>query len=146
MKKIATVSVCFVLAGLLAAPAAAWNPAAAADSPGRQGKVFELRTYVTHPGKLEALHKRFREHTCALFKKHGIELVGFWTPADGPEAQNTLIYIVAFPSKEAQAKAWADFRADPVWQKVFKESHKDGVVVDKVMSQTILATDYSPIR
>lgn len=146
MKKILTVPVCTVFAALLLALAAAWNPATAADSASGKGKIFELRTYVTHPGKLEALHKRFREHTCALFKKHGIELVGFWTPAEGPEAQNTLIYIVAFPSKEAQAKAWADFKADPVWQKVFKESHKDGVIVDKVISQTILATDYSPIR
>jgi len=146
MRKFANVSACFGFAALLVALAAGWNSASAADAPGKQGKVFELRTYVTHPGKLEALHKRFREHTCALFKKHGIELIGFWTPAEGPEAQNTLIYIVAFPSKEAQAKAWADFRADPVWQKVFKESHKDGVIVDKVISQTILATDYSPIR
>jgi len=146
MRKILTVSVCTVFAALLLALAAAWNQATAADSPSGKGKIFELRTYVTHPGKLEALHKRFREHTCALFKKHGIELVGFWTPAEGPESQNTLIYIVAFPSKEAQAKAWADFKADPVWQKVFKESHKDGVIVDKVISQTILATDYSPIR
>lgn len=146
MKKILTVLACSVFAVLIVALAVASSAAKAADATGKQGKIFELRTYVTHPGKLEALHKRFREHTCALFKKHGIELIGFWTPAEGPEAQNTLIYIVAFPSKEAQAKAWADFKADPVWQKVFKESHKDGVIVDKVISQTMLATDYSPIR
>jgi ABC-type xylose transport system permease subunit len=143
MRKTLTVS---VFVGLLVAFAAIWSAATAADAPDAKGKIFELRTYVTHPGKLEALHKRFREHTCALFKKHGIELIGFWTPAEGPEAENTLVYIVAFPSKEAQKKAWADFKADPVWQKAFKESHKDGVIVDKVIGQTILATDYSPIK
>ncbi len=146
MRKIVSVSVCLVFVALAIWLAWAGSAATAADLPSGSGKIFELRTYITHPGKLDALHKRFREHTCALFKKHGIELIGFWTPAEGPEAQNTLIYIVAFPSKEAQAKAWADFRADPVWQKVFKESHKDGVIVDKVISQTIVATDYSPIR
>ncbi len=144
MRKILTVS---VFVGLLVAVAAAvWSAATAADSPAGKERIFELRTYVTHPGKLEALHKRFREHTCALFKKHGVELVGFWTPAEGPEAENTLIYVVAFPSKEAQKKAWADFKADPVWQKAYKESHKDGVIVDKVLSQTMLATDYSPMQ
>jgi hypothetical protein len=143
MRKFLTASIFVVL---LIAVAAIGNMARAADSPAAKGKIFELRTYVTHPGKLEALHKRFREHTCALFKKHGIELVGFWTPAEGPEAENTLIYIVAFPSKAAQAKAWAAFKADPAWQKAYKESHKDGVIVDKVISQTILATDYSPLQ
>ena len=36
------------------------------------GGVFELRTYVTNPGKLDNLNARFRDHTVALFKKHGI--------------------------------------------------------------------------
>ena len=43
-------------------------------------RVFELRTYYTNPGKLGALHDRFRNHTNRIFKKHGIEIVGFWTP------------------------------------------------------------------
>jgi len=145
MRKVLAVS---VLVSVVVAVAAVWGSAKAADTPSENGRVFELRTYVTYPGKLEALHKRFREHTCTLFKKHGIELVGFWTPAEGPDAENTLIYVVAFPSKEAQKKAWADFKADPEWQKAFKESHKDGVIVDqtKLKSQNLMATDYSPIK
>jgi len=138
-----------VFVGLLVAVAAAiWSAAGAADCDAEKGRVFELRTYVTYPGKLDALHKRFREHTCRLFKKHGIELVGFWTPAEGPDAQNTLIYIVAFPSKEAQKKAWADFGSDPEWKQAFADSHKDGVIVDqsKLKSQNLAATDYSPIK
>jgi hypothetical protein len=146
MRKTLTIA---LFAGLLVAVwAGLWSTATAADPPACKDRVFELRTYVTFPGKLEDLHKRFRDHTCALFKKHGIELIGFWTPAEGAEAENTLIYIVAFPSKEAQAKAWASFRADPVWQKAFKESHKNGVIVDqsKLKSQNLVPTDYSPIK
>jgi hypothetical protein len=26
--------------------------------------VFEMRTYYAHPGKMKALHERFRNHTC----------------------------------------------------------------------------------
>ena len=129
-----------VLAAVASRSVPAENKAAAKD------KVFELRTYIANPGKLDALHKRFREHTNRLFKKHGIEIVGFWTPVEGPEAENTLIYIVAFPSREAQAKAWAAFRADTEWIKAKEESHKDGVIVKEVKSTTMRATDYSPIR
>jgi hypothetical protein len=109
-------------------------------------RFFELRIYTTHEGKLEALHKRFREHTNRLFQKHGMELVGYWTPVDGPEAKNTLIYVLAYPSREARDKAWAAFQADPQWIKARDESHKDGVIVSKVESKFMDSTDYSPIR
>ena len=36
-------------------------------------RVFELRTYYASPGKLDALHARFRDHTCKLFEKHGMK-------------------------------------------------------------------------
>src|SRR4051812_71868 len=56
-------------------------------------RVFELRTYTTNEGKLEALHKRFREHTNRLFKKHGTEIVGYWTPQDAKDGKgDKLIY------------------------------------------------------
>lgn len=80
----------------------------AADPP-ESGKVYELRVYHANPGKLDALNARFRDHTCVLFKKHGMELVGFWTPAEGEGAKNTLYYILAFPSAEAQKKSWQEF-------------------------------------
>ena len=78
-------------------------PASAADAPD-SGKVYELRVYHANPGKLDALHARFRDFTCKLFKKHGIELVGFWTPMQGEEAKNTLYYIIAFPSIEGRRR------------------------------------------
>ncbi len=141
MKKIACIG---VLIGIVAAVAAV--SAARAEDAAKRERVFELRTYIANPGKLEALHKRFRDHTNALFKKHGIEIIGFWTPTTGPEAENTLIYIVAFPSVEAQKKAWDAFMSDPEWIKAKKESEVDGVLVGKVIRQNLKPTDYSPIR
>src|SRR5262249_9409013 len=82
------------------------------------GKCYELRTYTAAPGKLEELHKRFRDHTMKLFKKHGMEVVGFWGPTDKEKgSENTLVYVLAFPSREARDKAWKAFQADPDWQK-----------------------------
>jgi hypothetical protein len=125
--------------------AAAANSAQAAD-PAADGKVYELRMYKANPGKLDALHARFRDHTVGLFTKHGMEVVGFWTPAEGPEAKTTLIYILAFRSVEAQQKAWLEFRVDPEWIKAKADSEKDGALVEKVESKNLKPTDYSPLR
>ena len=75
--------------GLLAAlalPAFADEKSAKESSPGKD-RVFEMRTYYTHEGRLPALNKRFREHTTALFEKHGMELMGFYTPIGGEGRQ-----------------------------------------------------------
>lgn len=142
MRTLSTVS--FVLILLLGSPLLPGNPATATDMP-PTGKVYELRVYHTNPGKLDALHARFRDHTCTLFKKHGMELVGFWTPSEGDEAKDTLYYILAFPNVEAQKKAWQAFRADPQWIKAKADSEKEGVLVQKVESTNLKATDYSPM-
>jgi hypothetical protein len=144
MRRAMWIGLTVVLAGALAAPASRSAPAEGKAA--AKERVFELRTYTTNPGKLEALHKRFRDDTLRLFKKHGIQIVGFWTPVEGPESKNTLIYMVTFPSREAQAKAWKAFLTDPEWIKAKEESHKDGVIVKEVKSITMRATDYSPIR
>jgi hypothetical protein len=142
MRKLSSVS--FILCVLFASPLA--DTRATAAEPPPAGKVYELRTYHASPGKMEALQARFRDHTCKLFKKHGFELIGFWTPTKGEEAKDILVYIVAFPSVEAQKKAWQDFRADPDWIKAKAESEKEGSLTTKVESKNLTATDFSPLR
>ena len=110
-------------------------------------RVFELRTYYTNEGKLTDLHKRFRDHTCRLLKQHGAELIGFWTPLDEKDGKGSkLVYLVAFPSREAGKKAWEEFGKDPEWRKVYEESHKNGVLVNKVDSVYMEPTDYSEMK
>ncbi len=134
--------------GLMMAAMTAGVFARAADepSPERSGqRVFELRTYHTFPGKLDALNKRFREHTNRLFKKHGMELVGYWTP-QGEGKSNTLVYILAYPSREAAEASWKAFRADPEWKQAQAASEVDGKLVEKVENVFLDPTDYSPIK
>ena len=110
-------------------------------------RVFEMRTYTAAPGKFEALQKRFRDHTLKLFEKHGMQHVGYWVPADPPNSENTLVYIIAHKSREAAKASWAAFGADPEWQKVRKESMADGVsLTTKVESVFLNPTDYSPMK
>jgi hypothetical protein len=107
--------------------------------------VLELRIYTCEPGRLEALHKRFREHTTKLFEKHGMKNVAYWTPTDEPHSKDTLIYIVQHESRDAAKKSWDAFRADPEWVRVREESERDGKILAKPPEAVFMtATDYSP--
>ena len=109
-------------------------------------RVFELRTYTTLPGRLDALHARFANHTISLFERHGMTNIGYFVPQDAPLAENTLIYVLAHDSREAAKASWAAFVADPDWQKAREASMSDGPIVDKVESVFMEATDYSMIK
>jgi hypothetical protein len=133
-----------LVATLLAAHALVAEPAPAAPVAGR---VFELRTYTASPGKLDALNARFRNHTVALFKKHGMEVVGFWMPIDKEAgAGDKLVYILAHQSRPAAEASWNAFRADPEWVKVKTESEAGGSLTTKIESVFLTATDYSPLK
>ena len=108
--------------------------------------VYELRTYTTPPGKLEALKSRFRDHTITIFNKHGMKSVGYWVPQDGPEHENTLVYILEHESREAAAKNWTEFRNDPDWVKAKADSEKDGALTTQVKSVFMDPTDFSAIK
>jgi len=144
MKKlygVAALGAAFVL-GFVARGAVPAEPAAYA-----QGKrVFELRTYTAPEGKLAELHARFRNHTMRIFKKHGMENIAYFAPQDAPLSQNTLVYLIAHPSREAAKQNWAEFQKDPEWQKVANESQVNGKIVAKVESVFLDATDYSPLK
>jgi hypothetical protein len=127
--------------------AAETNAAPVSPSVAKDSRCFELRTYYAAPGKLEALHARFRDHTCALFKKHGMEIVGFWIPTDKEKgADNTLVYILAHKSRDEAKKSWAAFVKDPDWKKAQAESEANGKLVEKAESVFMSATDYSPMK
>ena len=109
-------------------------------------RVFELRTYTTHPGKLDALHARFRDHTTRLFEKHGMTNIVYTVPMDSPQKENTLVYLLAHKSREAAKASFDAFRKDPDWVKVRTESEAPGPIVIKVDSVFLTPTDYSPMK
>jgi len=111
-----------------------------------QNRVYELRTYTAYEGKLEAVKARFRDHTIALFKRHGMESIGYWVPQDPEKSKNTLIYIVAHPSLEAAEKNWTAFRADPEWLKVKADSEAAGPIVLKTESVFLTPTEFSMLK
>ncbi len=112
----------------------------------KKTRYFELRTYVASPGKMDALHTRFREHTQKLFKKHGMENIGYWTPTAGDNADHTLVYLLGYPNAESREASWKGFTGDDAWKKAKADSEKDGKLTAKVASVFLTPTDYSPMR
>lgn len=115
--------------------------------PADRERFFELRIYTAAPGRLEDLHTRFGEYTRYLFERHGMTQIGYWSPIEPHDgASNTLLYVLAYPSRSARDAAWWAFRADPNWQEVKAASEIAGPLVDKVESLYLRPTDYSPLR
>jgi hypothetical protein len=103
--------------------------------------VLELRTYHAAPGKLDALLTRFRNHTLKLFEKHGMSSVGYWVPVENKD--HLLIFLLAYPDKEAREASWKAFFEDPEWQKAAADSEADGKLVTKADSVFMQPTDFS---
>ena len=129
-------------AGLFAGTSTSPVSAEAAQNP----RIYELRTYTTAEGKLDALHERFSNHTNTLFVRHGMTLIGYWTPSEGEEAGNTLVYLIAHESRDAARENWAAFGQDEEWRKAYADSRKDGPLVTNIVSKFLVPTNYSPLR
>ncbi len=96
--------------------------------------IFELREYTAAEGAHEKLLDRFERHTFDLFERHGIHLLDFWVERDDPRR---VVYIATFDNEQQRTDAWANFAADPQWQRVKADSERDGRVVDEMRSRVL---------
>ena len=110
--------------------------------------VYELRTYTTELGRLDALLARFRDHTVKLFEKHGMTNLAYWVPMDEKNgAGSKLVYLLGHASREAATASWKSFRDDPDWKAAQKASEAPaagGKIVAKVEAVFVAATNFSP--
>lgn len=110
-----------------------------------------MRTYTTPPGLLPNLDARFRDHTVALFQKHGMKNWAYFHKAAGqPEANATLLYFLSHKSQDAAKASFDAFRKDPTWVAAREASEKKAggslTVKDGVKSVFLVPTDYSPTK
>jgi len=108
--------------------------------------VYELRLYHVKEGKIDALRARFGNYTDAIFKRHNMKSIGYWSPEDAPDSQNLFIYILEHPSRQEAEKNWAGFQADLEWQKVKAESEAHGALVDHIDHYFMDPTSFSALR
>ncbi len=134
------------LSGALLAFHMTFAASASATAADQVAPVYELRIYTCEPGKLAALHARFRDHTMRIFTKHGMENVAYWTPTDEPTSSNTLVYLLRHQSRDAAKASWKAFGADPEWRDVARASREQHgkILAKRPFSMFLAATDYSP--
>jgi hypothetical protein len=111
-----------------------------------RSQVFELRTYTCSPNRLSALKARFRDHTRALFEKHGMKNIVYWETVEKEGAQSKLIYLLSHSSEEAAKASFDAFRIDPEWIKARDNSEADGKIVEKVASVFFKPLPFSPLK
>ena len=141
MKKIIKTSAISLVSLIIGLGAAIFFSMSAQDE-----KVFELGTYKATPGNLDNLHARFRDHTTRIFRKHGMEVIGYWSPTSEEEREDTLVYLLGHDNQAAADQSWQDFIADPEWARVAEESNRDGQILGGIERKYMVATDYSPMR
>lgn len=107
--------------------------------------IYEVRHYICVPGRLPALLKRFETKTLALWKKHEINPVGFWTVLIG-DGNNELYYILAWDSLTDREKKWNGFMSDPEWIAARADSEKDGPILAKINNKILVPTAFSAMK
>ncbi|WP_080054784.1 NIPSNAP family protein [Spirosoma aerolatum] len=110
--------------------------------PKADSKFYEIRIYHPTPGKYAEIVDRFRQYTLKIFEKHGMENIGYWTPTDTTNKE--LIYILAYPSREARDASWKAFGSDPEWKAVVAKTEANGKLVDHVDQIFMTESDISP--
>ncbi len=106
--------------------------------------LYELRIYEVVPGRMPALHKRFREVTSKMFAKHDIKVVAYWEDVIG--VNNKLTYLVEWESLAQREQLWDAFVTDPEWLAARVKSEEDGPIVARVTNTILRPTDYSPMK
>ena len=104
--------------------------------------IYELRIYECFPGRLPSLLERFETVTLDLWKQHGIEQVGFWTPTVG-RSNKELIYILKWQSLADREQKWNAFTADPIWLDKRTASEADGPIVATIENSFLQPTQFS---
>ena len=104
--------------------------------------IYELRIYRCMPGRKADVLARFRDHTMGLFRRHNIEVLGFWETLVGD--LDDLVYLCRYESWEEREKRWSVFQADPEWQNVRERSQARGPIIEHVRTVLLSATDFSP--
>ena len=108
--------------------------------------VYELRMYHVNPNKMDVLKARFGDHTDAIFRRHNMKSIGYWSPEDAPSSQNLFIYILEHSGRQEAEKNWAAFQVDPEWQKVKAESEAHGALVDHIDRYFMDPTTFSALK
>lgn len=106
---------------------------------------YELRIYHCQSGRLPDLCRRFEQHTLALWSKHDIRPIGFWTVIIG-ESSGDLYYMLEWRDMAERDAKWSAFLNDPEWLRIRAETEKAGPLFTHVSNTLLAPTAFSKLK
>ena len=105
--------------------------------------IYELRSYVSEPGRQADVLKLIEGGGMTFMKKHQLNLAAVWVPADVKDER--VFTLVRHKSKESCDASWTAFQNDPAWKEVVQKSVVDGKKPVKSIERVFMSVnDYSP--
>lgn len=105
--------------------------------------IYELRSYVSEPGRQADVLKLIEGGGMTFMKKHQLNLVAAWVPADVKDER--VFTLVSHQSKASCDASWTAFQNDSAWKEVVQKSVVDGKKPVKSIERVFLSVnDYSP--
>ena len=116
--------------------------AAMAQSPSAS-KLYELRSYVSEPGRQSDVLKLMADGSVPFMAKHSLTLVGAWTSIDPKDER--VFMLISHKDKASCDTATAALQNDAGWKEVIQKSMVNGVKPVKSFERVFLSVnDYSP--
>lgn len=110
-------------------------------------RAFDLRIYSVLPGKPDAFRSRWRDFAVPIYERHGLHSVGWWlAQAKDANGNDQFVCLLAGQSLDSIQTSIREFHQDAEWQRVEKETEKDGKLRSGVEAFHLLPTDFSPIQ
>ncbi len=105
--------------------------------------IYELRSYVSEPGRQADVLKLIEGGGMTFMKKHQLNLVAAWVPADVKDER--VFTLVSHKNKSTCDASWTAFQNDPAWKEVVQKSVVDGKKPVKSIERVFMSVnDYSP--
>lgn len=103
--------------------------------------IVELKKYVPHPGKAEAMHERFATTAMPILRRVGVDVMHCWTCTQEP---GVLYYMSRFSDEDKRQAAWSAFGADAQWKAAKAASEVDGPLLASQTTTLLEPTRFSP--
>ena len=103
--------------------------------------IYELKKYVPHPGKSQALKERFERVVMPIFARLGIRVLHCLEDPADPDA---FYYMTAFDSAAERDAAWKIFGADAEWKATKAASEAGGPLLASQTTMELHPTRFSP--
>jgi NIPSNAP len=110
---------------------------------GTPARLWELRQYNDGPERVPFTVDRFGSGENAIFTKHGMQTVKFWTATDN----SAFIYLLAHRDKAASDESWKGFKSEfPEFMKKYRDAHPNLPAGRGNGNEVrfLIPTDYSP--